>query len=211
MPWPIPTPIYHITHWRNLPSIIANGGLFSCVALKRHNIQYYDIANEDIQDKRAQKQVPCGPGGVLHDYVPFYFAPRSPMLYIINRGGLRYPEGQVPVVHLVSSAQIVYADNRSAIFTNGHAIMTLSDFFTDLADLKQIDWDIMAARWWNDTQEHPGRKRRRQAEFLVHNHFPWALVTEIGVLNRRIAAEVQTVLRAVAHQPPVVVRNDWYY
>jgi hypothetical protein len=185
--------------------------LFSCAALKLHGIQYHDIANADIQDKRAQTPIPCGPRGNLHDYVPFYFAPRSPMLYFVNLGGPRYPERQLPVVHLASSAQAVYAANRPAVFTNGHAIMALSDFFTDLADLNQIDWDVMASRWWNDTQEHPGRKRRRQAEFLVLRFFPWSLVTEIGVLNRTVAAQVQSELRGARHKPPVVVKPDWYY
>jgi hypothetical protein len=209
MPPPIPTPIYHITHWENLPRILANDGLLSYAALKQRSIQYHDIANEDIQDKRAQKRVPCGPGGTLHDYVPFYFAPRSPMLYCAYRGGTRYPEGQAPVIHLVSSAQVVYGRYLPAVFTNGHAIMELSDYFTDLPDLEQIDWNVMASRWWNDTQEHPGRKRRRQAEFLVYHHFPWALVSEIGVLNSRIAAQVETILGDTAHRPRVVVRADW--
>jgi len=208
---PNPTPIYHITHWRNLPGIIASKGLFSCAALKEHKIDYHDIANLDIQDKRALTRVPCGPGGILHDYVPLYFVPRSPMLYIVNRGGPRYPERQVPIVHLVSTAQAVYSANRPAVFTNGHAIMALSDFFTDLADLDQIDWDVMASPWWNDTQEHPGRKRRRQAEFLVHHHFPWPLVTAIGVLNRKVAAQVEAMLKDSAHKPRVVVKPDWYY
>ncbi len=92
----------------------------------------------------------------------------------------------MPVIHLVSSAEAVYASNQPSVFTNGHAIMTLSEFFTNLADLKEIDWDVMASRYWNDTQAHPGRKRRRQAEFLVYKFFPWSLVTEIGVLNRKV-------------------------
>jgi hypothetical protein len=208
---PTPTSIYHITHWRNLPEIIANDGLFCCAALKKHNVGYHNIANDDIQDKRATTPVPCGLGGCLHDYVPFYFAPRSPMLYVINCGGPRYPERQVPVVHLVSSAQSVYVDNRPAAFTNGHAIMALSEFFTELKDLDKIDWPVMASRWWNDTQEHPGRKRRRQAEFLVHYHFPWSLVTEIAVVNRAVETEVQAVLQDAAHKPILRVRADWYY
>ena len=89
--------------------------------------------------------------------------------------------------------------------------MALSDFFTDLADLEQIDWDVMASRWWNDTQEHPGRKRRRQAEFLVHHHVPWSLIAEIGVYNRAIASEVQAALREATHKPRVTVKADWYY
>ena len=32
--------------------------------------------------------VPIGPGGAVSDYVLFYFAPRSPMMYAIHRGNV---------------------------------------------------------------------------------------------------------------------------
>ena len=41
---------------------------------------YESIAQIDIQDKRSRAIVPHPPYGSLHEYVPFYFAPRSPML-----------------------------------------------------------------------------------------------------------------------------------
>ncbi len=211
MPQPIPTLIYHITHYRNLPGIVADNGLACCALLRQRGTPYHDLANQEIQDRRATTPVPCGPGGNLHDYVPFYFAPRSPMLYVINRGGLRYSERQVPVIHLVSSAEAVYSANRLTVFTNGLAIMALTDFFTNPADMGQIDWEVMASQIWNDTQVHPGRKRRRQAEFLVKDFFPWPLVTEIGVVNRGIQAQVEALVGKAAHQPRVLVRDDWYY
>lgn len=45
----------------------------------------YCIAHNTIQDRRAQTYVPCLPGGNPHDYVPFYFAPCSPMLYAAHK------------------------------------------------------------------------------------------------------------------------------
>ena len=56
--------------------------------LRDRETNYTNIAYESIQDRRSIKSVPCGVGGSLHDYVPFYFAPRSPMLYTIHRGNL---------------------------------------------------------------------------------------------------------------------------
>ncbi|MBZ8182847.1 DUF4433 domain-containing protein [Oscillatoria salina IIICB1] len=85
----MPTPIYHITHVNNLSSILNSSGLIAFNQLKQQRANYTDIAHQTIQDRRARKQVPCGAGGVLHDYVPFYFAPRSPMLYTINRGNVQ--------------------------------------------------------------------------------------------------------------------------
>ena len=48
-------------------------------------------------------EVYCHPGTKVGDYVPFYFCPRSVMLFVIHRANhpeLTYREGQGPIVHL---------------------------------------------------------------------------------------------------------------
>jgi len=89
--------------------------------------------------------------------------------------------------------------------------MDLTDFFCDFADLNRIDWPLIAAKWWNDTNDDPDRSRRRQAEFLVHRFFPWDLVTEIGVANAQAATRVNTAISSARHVPAVIVRQAWYY
>ncbi|HZP39483.1 MAG TPA: DUF4433 domain-containing protein [Methylomirabilota bacterium] len=209
---PIPTPIYHITHLQNLDSILRAGGLRTCAQLLEEGVAYANIAHQNIQDRRRWTPVPCGPGGVLHDYVPCYFGPRSPMLYVISRGGVEgYAGGQAPVVHLVSTAQAIQAARLGFVFTDGHGIMAVTEFFHDLADLDKVDWKVMKMKYWNDTPEDGDRSRRRQAEFLVHQFFPWTLVQAIGVMTPAIAAQVTHALRGQAHQPAVIVRRGWYY
>ena len=209
---PLPTPIYHITHIDNLASIIQAGGLRAVGRLREQGAGYQSIAYPHIQDRRGGVRVPCGAGGSLHDYVPFYFTPRSPMLYTINRGNVPgYAEGQAPIVHLVSSAQRVEAAGPGLVFTDGHAIMSLTDFFQDLGQLDRIDWQVMRARQWADTQTDSDRSRRRQAEFLVRDFLPWELISEVGVIDRAMRARVEVVLEAAAHRPPVTVHRDWYY
>jgi len=89
--------------------------------------------------------------------------------------------------------------------------MALSEFFADLAQLDCIDWLLMEARYWRDTQQDGDRKRRRQAEFLIHQHLPWPLINTIGVANRQVEEQVQNLLRDAAHKPVVCRRADWYY
>ena len=84
----------------------------------------------------------------------------------------------------------------------------LSDFFDDIRHFDKIDWALMRATYWNDVPADPDRKRRRQAEFLVHEFFPWELVTEIGVINRTMEAEVREAVDCGAE---IKVRRDWYY
>jgi hypothetical protein len=57
------------------------------------------------------------------------------------------------------------------------------------------------------------RQRRKQAEFLIHQSCPWALIEEIGVLNTGMKARMEEIFRefdAVLHKV-VKVRADWYY
>jgi hypothetical protein len=206
------TSIYHITHIQNLRSIIAQAGLCCDTLTAERALGPIGIAHAHIKERRARRDVPGAMGGTLADYVPFYFAPRSPMLYAIHRGFVvGYNGGQQQVVHLVASAEQVVAKRLPFAFTDGHAEMLISQFFSNLADLTQVDWQIMQATYWNDTQEDGDRKRRRQAEFLTHRFFPWPLITEIGVMTPGVAQDVQTILRDAAHQPHVTVRRHWYY
>jgi ssDNA thymidine ADP-ribosyltransferase, DarT len=208
----VPLPIYHITHINNLESIISAGGLLAYNAMRTAEIQYTNIAYENIQNRRATFRVPCGKGGVLHDYVPFYFAPRSPMLYTINKGNVpNYSQGQTTVIHLVSSVDYIEAEGLDFVFTDGHAAMTFTDFFDDLNALDAIDWDVMESRYWNDTDEDNDRKRRRQAEFLVRNFLHWESISEIGVINFTIQAQVENILQNFTDRTPVKVHRDWYY
>ena len=103
---PSPTYLYHITHVRNLPSVLARGALCCNTTTNREQLTQVPIGYQDLKDRRAQRRVPIAPGGVLSDYVPWYFGPRSPMLYVINKQRVPgYNDGQTPIVHLVTSVE----------------------------------------------------------------------------------------------------------
>lgn len=127
---PNPTPIIHMTHVTNLPKILSSGRLLATSVLVARGEAFTNIAYSSIQAQRAAKRVPCGPRGSLHDYVPFYFAKRSPMLYTINRGNVPCEGGQDAIVHLVSTAQKVAQVGLGYVFTDGHGIMSYTDFST---------------------------------------------------------------------------------
>ncbi len=79
-----PISLFHITAIDNLDSIAKVKCLYSKNAMG--TTAYNNIANQGIQQRRAIKTVDVSPHGTLYDYVPFYFAPRSPMLHTINQG-----------------------------------------------------------------------------------------------------------------------------
>jgi hypothetical protein len=180
--------------------------------LRRENANFQDISYENIQDRRATTSVPCGAGGVLHDYVPFYFAPRAPMLYAIHKKFTRYQGGQEAILHFVTMAEAIAEVDLAFAFTDGHAVMAYAGFYEDLTELERvIDWQVMKSRYWADTDDDPNRKCKRQAEFLVYDAFPWDLIQEIGVVNQSVQVQVRQILQRVNDFTPVNVYPNWYY
>ena len=212
MTYPVPTHIYHLTHIANLTDILAAGGL-ACKA-GMANTQHIDVSHYDLQERRQRRAVTCTPGGNLHDYVPFYFAPRSPMLYALYRGNVAgYKGGQTPLVYLVSSVQEAASQGLPFVFTDGHPIMAFSKFYAEVEALDRIAWDVMAGTYWNDTAEFPNRKQLRQAEFLVHQTFPWGAVEFLAVRSTTVKVQVERVLNAAPKRftKPVRLVPEWYF
>jgi hypothetical protein len=214
MPVPIPTPIYRLIHGDNLEICLRRGGIHAPNFTPNDGLCYTTIHNTDIQMQRRIRSIPCGPCGVVHDYVSFYFGPRSPMLFQLHTGRVEgYNEGQDPIIYLVSTAQNIAQAKFPFVFSDGHGIARFTTWFDDLASLDQIDWDAVNARIWKDTVNDMDRQRRKQAEFLVHRFCDWSLIQEIGVVNRTAQERVERIL---AGYPPgshrnVTIQTGWYY
>lgn len=207
----MPTHIYHITHQNNLPAILQANAL-RCVN-KLQNVTPINIAHPAIQSRRAQTAVPVGTGGTLHDYVPFYFAYRQPMLYALHRDNVDgYTGGQEPLLHLVSSIENIQFSGHSFVFTDGHPTMAFTRFATDWAEHTIIDWELMQATYWQDTVEDPDRKRRRQAEFLVPQQLPLSDIIGVAVMTSSMRQWVSDLLQGTPYENwPVAVRRNWYF
>jgi len=201
-----------MTHLRNLESILQSGGLYCENEKVRRQVGAVSIAHMHIKERRGRRAVPVAEGGTLNDYVPFYFAPRSPMLYAIYKGNVEgYMDGQEPILHLTSSVHAVEQARLPFAFTDGHAEMAISGFFAETERLDKVDWEIMKAKYWADTVDDNDRCRRRLAEFLVHQFFPWELVSTIGVMSNRIVEQVREAIAPLAHKPEVKIQGNWYY
>jgi ssDNA thymidine ADP-ribosyltransferase DarT-like protein len=213
MPWTRPTsalpPIYHFTDVANLEGILDAG------ALRAHRRARcsVDIADATIKARRARIEVDCGAGGRVCDYVPFYFAPRSPMLFRIKSGGVDgVSSDQRRIIYLVSSTETIVEAGIDFVFTDGNAAAAFTDFYDDLGDLATVvDWPLMAEKIWRNTPEDNDRVRRRCAEFLVHGTVPLDVITKIGVLDRRCASEVEELVDASGWETPVHIRSGWYF
>lgn len=212
MPIPADPKIYHIVHVDRLPSIIADGSLWCDAEIIRRSSPGTTIGMNSIKQRRLDLALTNHPFLHVGDCVPFYFCPRSIMLYLIhqaNHPDLIYRGGQRPIVHLEADMQqtVAWAEARGErwAFTLSNAGAYYFEDRCDLAQLGEIDWNAVQATDWRQ------RKEGKQAEFLIERQFPWELVSRIGVISRQVSDQVNTALQAAGHQPPIEIRPDWYY
>lgn len=202
--------IYHFTHRENLASILDAGGIQCDAALA--DAGYANVGNQDIKARRARRDVPVPPHGVVADYVPFYFAPRSPMLYSIYKGnvpGCAYTQSEV--VYLVAEAEEVFQTCRCC-FSDRNAVLLHAQFYSDIGALPDaVDWPLMEAIYWRDTPDDTQRRERRMAEFLVHRFMPWSLVQRLVVYDSENLDYVVGVLTARRMNTPVSIDRNWYF
>ena len=210
---PQPTPIYRIIHLDNLPSLLRRGGLHAPNFTPDDGLPYRTIHNIDIQSERRIRSIRLGPGGTVHDYVPFYFGYLSPMLLQLKTGRVAgYTEGQEPLIYLVSSAQAIAAE-IPFVFSDGHGIAAYTGWYDNLGELDRVDWGMVYERYWSASVDDMDRQRRKQAEFLVYRFCPWSLIQGIAVVNDRIKQRVEGILSDFGNDMNrnVQLRPTWYY
>jgi len=211
---PHPTPILRLIHIDNLHVCLCRGRIHAPNFTPNDGLRYRTIHNVEVQQARQVKPIPCGPGGVVHDYVPFYFGYLSPMMLNLKTGRVPgYDEGQDPLIYLITTCQAIRDSRTEFVFTDGHGIAAWTEYFDDLAQLDQLDWDIVYQRYWRDTDDDPDRQRRKQAEFLVHRSCDWSLIQEIAVIDEVMKSKVEQVMAAFPPKLRRAVRTqrDWYY
>ena len=199
------TLIYHITDVANLPGIIAAGGLISDSRLAGNTqtaIGYGHIK----QRRMTQIRVPCCDNRYVGEFVPFYYCPRSPMLYTINMGNTGRPRGcQSSIVHLVSTFEFGTSLGAAWAVSDGNAGAFHSIFYTGPNALVVLNWTAIRATSWS------GLVHQKHAEFLVADAFPWHGIIKIGCHDSATVQKVKQVMQGQAHQPHVSVEPGWYY
>lgn len=205
--------LYHIVHIDRLASIIAEGGLLSDAQMVARADAGSMIGMGHIKQRRLQElTLTTHPNLYVGQCVPFYFCPRSIMLYIIyqaNSPDLAYKGGQGPIVHLQTDLNAVVAwasqQQRRWAFTLSNAGSYFFEDRNNLDQLGDLNWPAIQTNQWQ------GCKDGKQAEFLLEQDFPWQLVEAVGVHSQLAYQQVMNALGAARHKPAVVIKPEWYY
>ncbi|MDP9317214.1 MAG: DUF4433 domain-containing protein [Chloroflexota bacterium] len=194
--------VYHFLTITNFPGVLEHG-LLAKNELQRRRLPAVSIAYDTIQSRRSRMRVPCGPRGVVHDYVPFYFCRRSPMLHAVVEQG--YAE-QRDIIYL--RCPITLLDQYHCVFTNASANTNVApQFFEQPNDLDAIDWDAVETWRWSSKYDAPGElpvRQAKQAELLVHRRVDPSAIAEIVVWNEDVAERVRGMYAQRNMQPPPI-------
>jgi hypothetical protein len=199
------TLIYHITDVANLQGILDDGGLNADAVMATRNPTI--IGYDHIKQRRLKEiSVECCGNRFVGEFVPFYFCPRSPMLFTINLGKTGRPPGcQNNILHLVACVAFGASLGREWAISDGNAGAFHTSFYSTLEALEALDWTAIRATDWR------GKTHQKSAEFLVADFFPWLGVTKIVCHNSAVRARVQELIRNQQHQPVVEANKNWYY
>ncbi|MCT9809787.1 DUF4433 domain-containing protein [Acidovorax sp. Be4] len=224
MPIPQPVRLFHITAIDNLPALCRAGALLSKTQGAAAGVAYQNIAHDGAQRARAAKLVALPPRGSVHDYVPFYFAPRSPMLSAIHHGRVvDCALQQQDIVHLETTVDRVTAGGTPFVFYDRNATLAYSRPYDDVEQLADaVAWDLITAppaldgfcKYFHNqhqNERYVDRRERRMAEFLVHGRVPLGVLTRVGVCNAPQARAVQAILDAAGVPLQAEVKTDWYF
>ncbi|WP_353160615.1 DUF4433 domain-containing protein [Acinetobacter guillouiae] len=168
---------FHFTHIDNLDSILAHG-LLSTNLKNQLGIGHQNIANNNIQQTRSEiiigtdlklkKRMDIWLNSQikhsLHDFVPFYFAYKCPMLFqILTSKNIE----QSDMIFIAIDPKKCLAELDDLYFSDAsiNRAKNLPNLYSNEADLEKLNWE--AIRNLKSVKGDENLKQQRMAEFLV--------------------------------------------
>lgn len=202
--------IFRVTHRRNLPWLLDHG--LHCLSSDTQDDGFITIGSHDLIQGRTTHQVPMAPGGVLADYIPFYFTPYSPMLLNIVTGRNVQARSKSDIVILVSSLPKVEDAGVQFLFSDRHAYLIHAAFSDNIADLAtMVRWDLLQARDFKKDPEDPEKSELYQAEALIHRHLPVDALKGMVTYNETVQAEIQALVDERQLGLSVYSKPSWFF
>lgn len=202
--------IWRITHLQNCYWILANG--MHAANSTQKSADWVIVGNRDLIDRRSRRAVPLAPGGVLSDYVPFYFTPFSPMLYNIHtgRGGVASVANS-NIVILVSSLHRVAELGLPFLFTDRHAYTVTANYYDQLGMLSKVDWGLIQRRDFQRDIDDPEKTERYQAEALIYQKVPVDALLGAVCYTKEAQRQLDETAVKLGIELNTFCRPEWYF
>lgn len=199
---------FRIVHIDNIPDILKYGLVHrDSPNASKH---YVPIGDPTVINTRTKKKLPNG--SYLSDYIPFYFGPRSPMLYNIQHGyGFVDKQNPQDIVYCVLVLQTIIESDINCIFSDGHALDSASSFYEkeQLNQLKDIvSYDDVYSKFWFNKDILDDRKRRKEAELLIKGDVPSQYIKGYVVFNQEA---YNKMLSYGVPEEKICLKKEFYY
>jgi len=191
-------PAFHFTLIKNLPGILAEGGLLS--KARAQNRMKGDLSDPGIQEARKARIVP-GTGRSVQEFVPLYFGFKTPML------SLRRDRNE-DILYLRFPLDVLGLPG--AVFSDGNARDGKSKFFLfeGVESLAVLDVaTINGVKWGQDDE----KKRRKQAEILIPDRLDLDYLIDILCFSETARQRTEIVLQNFDRRARVSVRPGFYF
>lgn len=199
--------LYRMTHIENIPHILQYG--ITHFDSQNANKAYFPIGDNSLISRRNDFTVPNGK--TLGEYIPFYFGVCMPMLYVIQNGfNSVKPTPAKKIVYCITSVQQIINHQLNFVFTDGHAVDSFSSFYykADINNIEQyIDQKAIKSKYWKNENDLD-LKRRKEAEFLIGDDIPSAVILGFAVYNE--AAKDKLIGFGIASNK-VVINTGYYF
>jgi hypothetical protein len=200
--------IFRITHYQNLPWILANG--LRCKNSPLSDPHFVEIGRREIISRRTARPVTKTPGGVLADYIPFYFNCRTPMLLNIKSGWQNLQQRPMDEIVILVGSLRKLATRFSCVFSDRNATLELAQFHTDLDKLSILPWSLWLNNDFKRDDNRPDKVERYMAEALIHDHLPANELEAIVTYSESRRVQVEQWIQSEGLAVRVLKRKEWY-
>ncbi len=195
--------LYYMTHIDNVPSILEHGIL--CYNKIRF-IEHKNISDFHVQRWRDRR--PVEGYRTIHDYVPLYFATHTPMQYVItHHKDSSYYINDVFLAFIEVDPFKVF-QIPGVVFTDGNSACRETQFFKNINDLEQIDWNIIKKKKCISREY----KRKKSAEVLIPDSVSVDYFLGLVVFSEELKKEISNrCSKASRERLTKLCRMDMYY
>lgn len=199
--------LYHVTHIRNLPAILAEGALLPDTG-ERAAHPLVDVASLAAREARRSAEVAGRP---VADFVPFFLSPHA-RVWDSLRSRESDPRLSGEATHFAPSEFVILVTGVAAALSAGDGT---------LADRAVADRDAALPLTRYGTGRDGAERMLRSlladesdalldAEFLVPDGFPVASIALIGVSDEKVRDVVKRHLAEAGAKTKVAVYPPWF-